>query len=53
VGFNGVETNTFPKVLHEFFEQNKGKKLTFGVFISSPPIDVEDVEVSPLHVISI
>jgi hypothetical protein len=51
VRFDGVGTNTLPRNLHEFFKQDKGKELTFRIFISSPPNDVKDVEVNPEHVI--
>jgi hypothetical protein len=49
--FNGVEANTLPIVFHESIEQDKGKELILEVFRSPPLINVEDVEMSPLHVI--
>ncbi len=51
VGFNGDETNTFIGIFDEFFKQNKGKKLTFRMFKSPPPIDAKDIKANPLHVI--
>jgi hypothetical protein len=51
VGFNGAENDGVCGVLHETTKQDKGRELTFRGFKSPPPMDVEDVEVSPLHMI--
>jgi hypothetical protein len=51
VGFhNGAKDEKLPQVLHEIPEEDKGLELALGSFKSPPPIDIKDVEVSPLHV---
>jgi hypothetical protein len=49
--FNGVKVDILLGVFHEFTREDKGKEFTLGVFRSSPPVDAEDTEVSPLHMI--
>ncbi len=39
VGFVGVKDDTFPRVFHEFAEEDEGKKLALIGFKSPPPID--------------
>jgi hypothetical protein len=51
VGFhNGARDEKLPQVLHKIAKEDKGPELILGSFKSPPPIDVEDVEVNPLHV---
>jgi hypothetical protein len=50
-GICGVEVDTFIGIFHEFFEQDKRKELTFGVFKSPHFINAKDVEVNHLHMI--
>ncbi len=49
--FHGVGNEKLPQVFLEFAKEDKGLKLAFRGFKFLPPIDVEDVEVNPLHVI--
>jgi hypothetical protein len=49
--FNGLKIDTFPRILHEIIEEDKGKKLAFGGFNFPLPVDVEDTKVNPLHMI--
>jgi hypothetical protein len=51
VGFNGVENDAFPLILHGTTKEDKEEELIFRGFKSSFPLDIEDVEVSPLHII--
>jgi hypothetical protein len=51
LGFNGVENDAFPSVHHGTAKEDKGKELTLESFKSPPPVDAEDMKVSPLHVI--
>jgi len=50
-GFDGARDDKLLRVFHEINEEDKGKKLTLKGFKSPLPIDVEDMEVNPLHVI--
>jgi hypothetical protein len=51
VVFNGARDDTFPRFFHEFVKEDKGKEFTFKGFKSILPINGEDVEVNPLHLI--
>jgi hypothetical protein len=51
LGFDGAKKDALPGVLHETIKEDKGKELAFRGFRSPPPVDVEDAEVCPLHVI--
>ncbi len=50
-GFNGAEDDALPSVFHGTTKEDKGKELALGGFRFPPPMDIEDVEVSPLHMI--
>jgi hypothetical protein len=50
-GFDGVKAHIFPGFLHESAEQDKRKELTLKGFKYPSPLDIEDAEVNPLHVI--
>ncbi len=49
--FDGVKDDALLRVLHGTAKEDKGKELTFKGFKYLPPMDVEDTEVSPLHII--
>jgi len=49
--FDGPEDDGVRGVFHETTEENKGKEFALGGFTSPPPMGVEDVEVSLLHMI--
>jgi hypothetical protein len=51
MGFDGVGDDKLLGVLHEIVKENKGKELVFESFKSPPFVDVNDMEVSPLHMI--
>jgi hypothetical protein len=46
-----VKDEKLLRVFHEIVKEDKGPQLALGGFISPLPIDVEDVEVNPLHMI--
>lgn len=48
--FDGVKDDKLLRILHEIIVEDKGKELALGHFKSPPPVNIEDVEVSPLHV---
>jgi hypothetical protein len=50
-GFDGAEDDTLLGVLFGTTKEDKGKDLAFGGFRSLPPMDIEDMEVNPLHMI--
>ncbi len=49
--FDRAKDDTFPGVFHEIVKEDKGKELILEDFRSPPPIDIKDMEVSPLHVV--
>jgi hypothetical protein len=51
VGFDGARDEKLPRVLHETTKENKGLELALRGLKCPPPIDIEDMDVSPLHVI--
>ncbi len=49
--FNGAENDALPSVLHGIVKEDKGKELAIEGFKSFLLVDIEDVEVNPLHMI--
>ncbi len=49
--FDCAEDDALPRVFHENVEEDKGKELVLGGFISPLLVDTEDAEVNPLHAI--
>ncbi len=53
MGFDGAGDDTFPRILHESIEDDKGKEFVLKSFKFPPPIDTKDAKVNPLHMIFI
>jgi hypothetical protein len=51
VGFDWVEDEKLPPVLHGIVEEDNGLEFSFEGLKSPPLVDIEDAEVSPLHMI--
>lgn len=47
--FDGARNDTFPVILHESVEKDKGKNLALRSFRFPPPVDATDAAVNPLH----
>ncbi len=51
MGFNGAKDEKLLPILQEIIEKDMGLELFIEGFRYFPPVDTEDVEVIPLHVI--